>query len=630
MPGRVARERHRAIRRPDRESRGAVVLLTKEPRALAGGSLHMRATLIHNPSAGDGDTTAQELVRMLDEAGISASYCSVKDPQIFEVLKQPAELVVVAGGDGTVAKVVEFLADRSTPIAILPLGTANNIARSLGIAGEPHELAAGWRDAHPHALDVGLACGPWGRRLFLESVGLGALAKATVKAEDSGAKGGDGIERGRKALRKVLRKLKAKRRDVAVDGRLLEDDLLLVEIMNIGTTGPNLRLAPHTDPGDGLLDVVTIRAEQRNDMLAWLDAPDTSAPPIAVERGRGVTIAWHGSPLRIGDYFPAEPDHSETVTIELQPEGAKVLLPPREEGRWRGRTHGGAKRKVGDGSGLGSVLPDRLLGEIERTAVELARLAGVEIVAALGGLLSVRYKNLGEDDSSWRDPVSEVDHSVELLIRTKLAERFPEHDILGEEIDERPGRDHDFVWAIDPIDGTTNFINGFPLFSASVGVLHQGRPIAGALWCTTSHALRAGVYHARSGGRLHFDEEPLEPKLNPAIRRRLAGAPKTAPDHDHPWENRVTGSAAIECAFVAAGLLRAARFERPNVWDVAGGIALVLAGGGEVRMLRDGGWQPIERFVATSGAAASGSDLRNWREPLILGESEAVALMCRG
>ena len=45
-----------------------------------------------------------------------------------------------------------------------------------------------------------------------------------------------------------------------------------------------------------------------------------------------------------------------------------------------------------------------------------------------------------------------------------------------------------------------NFVNGFPLFAASIGVLHQGRPLVGAVWCSTSHALRAGVYHARAGG----------------------------------------------------------------------------------------------------------------------------------
>lgn len=266
-------------------------------------------------------------------------------------------------------------------------------------------------------------------------------------------------------------------------------------------------------------------------------------------------------------------------------------------------------------------LPEQTLLDIERTAVELARLAGAEIVNAFGGLLAVRYKDeSGADEAAWRDPVSQVDHRVETLIRARLAERFPEHAIIGEEIDEHRERVHDVVWAIDPIDGTANFINGFPLFAASIGVLCRGRPIVGALWCATSHALRAGVYHAHRGGTLHFDDQSIEPKSNPAVRRWLAGSPAAVRGGGLPWDVRVTGSAAIECAFVAAGLLRVARFERPNLWDVAGGIALVQAAGGDVRTHLETGWTALDAFEP---------DPRHWRQPLILGERQAVALLCR-
>jgi myo-inositol-1(or 4)-monophosphatase len=118
------------------------------------------------------------------------------------------------------------------------------------------------------------------------------------------------------------------------------------------------------------------------------------------------------------------------------------------------------------------------LRRIEKTAVELVRLAGAEIVQALGRSITVRYKAVdpvllaeqaGKADrpiNLFRDPVSEVDGNVEKLIRARLADRFPSHDILGEEINDAAGRESDFLWAIDPIDGTTNFINGFPLFAA--------------------------------------------------------------------------------------------------------------------------------------------------------------------
>ncbi|HEX3439090.1 MAG TPA: inositol monophosphatase family protein [Pseudolabrys sp.] len=266
------------------------------------------------------------------------------------------------------------------------------------------------------------------------------------------------------------------------------------------------------------------------------------------------------------------------------------------------------------------------LREIEQLAVELAGIAGNEIGAALGGMLAVRYKTAATDDALWRDPVSEVDSRVETLIRKRLAEQFPDHDIIGEEFNERPGRDNDFVWAVDPIDGTTNFVNGFPLFAASIGVLHKGRPVVGALWCSVSHALRAGVYHASAGGKLRFDGADVTPKVNPAVRRRLAGVPELT-GADVEWETRKTGSAALECAFVAAGLLQAARFASPNIWDVAGGLALVETAGGVVRQSSAGAWTPMYRFELGKGADDK-PDLRYWRRAIVVGRPEAVDTMC--
>jgi myo-inositol-1(or 4)-monophosphatase len=137
-------------------------------------------------------------------------------------------------------------------------------------------------------------------------------------------------------------------------------------------------------------------------------------------------------------------------------------------------------------------VPDDL-PTMEALAVELARHAGREVVAAFGTIFMVRYKTGARDAVSKRDPVSEIDRRVVVLIRKRLAAHFPDHGVIGEELAERSGRDSNVVWAIDPIDGTTNFVNGFPLFAASIGVLHRGRAVAGAVWCSVSHALRAGV-----------------------------------------------------------------------------------------------------------------------------------------
>jgi myo-inositol-1(or 4)-monophosphatase len=259
-----------------------------------------------------------------------------------------------------------------------------------------------------------------------------------------------------------------------------------------------------------------------------------------------------------------------------------------------------------------------LLSRLESVAVELAQLGGAEIRAALGGLLRIKYKGIEENPMHLKDPVSEIDGRVEALIRGRLGETFPTHDIVGEEIDHRPSPGHDFLWAVDPIDGTANFINSFPLFASSVGVLYRGQPVVGAVWCSASHALEPGVYHAAAGGPLRFNGAPLNSALNPAIRRRLGGEPYARAGAPHGWDGRKTGSAAIECAFVAAGILGMAWFERPNIWDVAGGLALVRATGGDVIEHRDGSWKEF------SGFGGMGTDPGRWSAPIALGKPSTL------
>jgi myo-inositol-1(or 4)-monophosphatase len=274
-----------------------------------------------------------------------------------------------------------------------------------------------------------------------------------------------------------------------------------------------------------------------------------------------------------------------------------------------------------------AILPADDLEQVESLAVELANIAGAEIKSALGSIFTVRYKTGATGSSLWRDPVSEVDHKVEKIIRERIAGHFPGHGIIGEEMKAQPSRDSSFIWAVDPIDGTTNFINGFPMFAASIGVLHNRRPVAGAVWCATSHALRAGVYHAREGGKLRFEGSDVTPKANPAVRSGLAGVPVIKAE-DMMWETRKTGSAAIECALVAAGLLRVARFSNPNIWDVAGGLALVRAARGIVRQKVGDGWQPMDAFEPATGPDDQ-KGIRFWRRSIVVGTPDAVEKMCQ-
>lgn len=224
--------------------------------ALATKSAYVRTLLLHNPTAGASHPHGDELLRQLKAAGFRPKDQSSKD-DYSQTLRKQWDLVIVAGGDGTVARVARRLRDREIPLAILPIGTANNIARALGLNGDIKTLISHLGRSQPKRLDVGVARGPWGKRRFLEAVGFGTIAKTIAH---SGPKPPNAlrIDMGREELQKYLEEAKAERFEVDVDGEVFAGEFLLVEIMNLGRTGPALPISFTAEHDDGLLDVVFV------------------------------------------------------------------------------------------------------------------------------------------------------------------------------------------------------------------------------------------------------------------------------------------------------------------------------------------------------------------------------------
>ncbi len=131
----------------------------------------MRITLMHNPKAGDAEHGRKELMAALAKAGHHATYQSTKKSDYKKALKKPTDLVLAAGGDGTVVKVACRLVDTGIPLSVLPLGTANNLARSLGFLASPEEIIARLEGGKRRAFDIGVTRGPWGTRYFFRSRG---------------------------------------------------------------------------------------------------------------------------------------------------------------------------------------------------------------------------------------------------------------------------------------------------------------------------------------------------------------------------------------------------------------------------------------------------------------------------
>lgn len=269
------------------------------------------------------------------------------------------------------------------------------------------------------------------------------------------------------------------------------------------------------------------------------------------------------------------------------------------------------------------------LRAIEALAFELAREGGRQATDGLAREITIDYKTESkEEGNAPRDPVSEIDRAVEAMVRERVGERFPGHDVIGEEVELHPDTVEDYVWVVDPVDGTANFVNGYPLFCVSIGVLYNGEPVVGAIWCASTHALHPGIYHAHRGGGLHFDEQPFDGVPSADVRRRLSAAPGGSPGRTQQWDHRVTGSAAIELAYVAAGIFQSAWFGGLKIWDLAAGVLLIQEAGGRVIHRRPAGFEAFTRFEAPAEVEDDREpSLRDWRGLIIVGTEEAVPVV---
>ena len=116
----------------------------------------MKIALFHNPKAGNAMLNANKLVRQFENARYEVFYASIKEEDWEKALSEPVDRVVIAGGDGTVSRLAPWLAGRKIPFCILPLGTANNCAKSLGQMHTVESIIAGLRSERIKQLDLGI------------------------------------------------------------------------------------------------------------------------------------------------------------------------------------------------------------------------------------------------------------------------------------------------------------------------------------------------------------------------------------------------------------------------------------------------------------------------------------------
>ncbi|MBL8742852.1 MAG: inositol monophosphatase [Myxococcales bacterium] len=214
------------------------------------------------------------------------------------------------------------------------------------------------------------------------------------------------------------------------------------------------------------------------------------------------------------------------------------------------------------------------------------------------------------------DLVTEFDLKTQAEVVRLLSERYPGVPIVGEEGDfAEVGVGRDLTFVVDPIDGTTNFAHGHPVWCVSVGVLRGGEPIAGGI-AAPSLALSWRGFRTDEGGELYRTGERRRVSETASLDTALI-ATGFPPNRDHAPENnfdsfvavkrralavRRCGSAAIDIAFVADGTYDAYWERRLKLWDSAAAAAFVLAAGGTITAL-DGGPAKLENgnIVASNG-----------------------------
>ena len=268
------------------------------------------------------------------------------------MLKKRCDIVAIAGGDGTVGKVARCLIGSRTPIAVLPLGKANNVANMLGLTGRSLEdLIKGWKTAHCVNFDAGVAKGPWGSQCFIEGFGVGLFAETMSQLDGRKILDLTHSDNPKKVIRAVLNILKnqlrtypSKNMTVRLDGRDVSGDYVLLEALNIRYIGPNLDLVPRADINDGFLDVVFVTKAKRAKLSKYLSdriSGKNSRVSLTVRRGRHLQIELKNSPIHIDDTaWPKGKDRtplrSNAIDIKIDP-GALVFLIPVEKRRRRAK-----------------------------------------------------------------------------------------------------------------------------------------------------------------------------------------------------------------------------------------------------------------------------------------------------
>ncbi len=239
-------------------------------------------------------------------------------------------------------------------------------------------------------------------------------------------------------------------------------------------------------------------------------------------------------------------------------------------------------------------------------ATEAALAAGEILQACWGKLESIVEKGRPGD------LVTEADRLAESAILAVLRRHFPEHSILAEESGQFGDLDAEYLWAIDPLDGTTNYAHQYPFSAASIGLLINGVPTVGAIFDPFHRELFCGAV----GLGATCNGKPIHVSTTPNLAQSLlvtgfAYDRRETPDNNYQefcYLTHITqgvrraGAASVDLAYVACGRLDGYWERGLSPWDLAAGVAIVEAAGGKVTAYDESNFDIRSgRILATNG-----------------------------
>ena len=253
---------------------------------------------------------------------------------------------------------------------------------------------------------------------------------------------------------------------------------------------------------------------------------------------------------------------------------------------------------------------------------QLAEFLDVALAAAqLGGRELLAYRTrIHPQAKAPRDFVTEADRASQRAIHEHLLAAFPQHDFVGEEDApdvRRPTGGADLCWYVDPLDGTTNYIHGFPYYCVSIALAYKQQPVVGVVWDPEGQreyrAVRGGGAFCNGkpmacSGRTAVSDALLVTSFPPNVRRSSPEVGCFLRILEACQSIRRTGSTALNLCHLAAGSLDGSWSRRVHAWDVAAGLLMVQEAGGTLS-----GWdgQPFDlrdpHFVAAGSDALHGA-----------------------